>query len=281
MARVAIEDSYWTDPRRSKLARLIGNDVLADGVMIQAWRLAQEHWKRGRVLVPLELFDALPHSVEIRAAGFAEDRDGRVYVRGSAEHHAWLLERLANASAGGKKSATRKRDKKGQLQSKQTPSKNQVAPKIVQPSYSYSPSFSSSEEENKEENNSSFGTEIVKAQSESAPEKKRRNPWSDATRRKMAAFFIAYANGFKTRYGSTPEGIRGDPKLLGKLGAWVETLSEDRIHALVETYFRVEAKWIVERTHGPWEFFRILNQLGVALDSGQDPSSIKFGEVFK
>jgi hypothetical protein len=129
MARLTIEDCWWTDPRRSKLIKAIGDDDLADVVAIRAWRLAQEFWKHARGLVPKSIFQHLRNAQDLIHAGLAEDLGDEVYVRGSSAYLDWLIERQESGRVGGKKSAQRPRDARGRLLPDNDPSGIQAAAK--------------------------------------------------------------------------------------------------------------------------------------------------------
>lgn len=144
MARINIEECWWSDPRRMKLIELIGT-LGADGVAINAWRTAQEFWAKGE-LVPLSIWKHVQANDKLIQANLAEERDGGVYVRGSSQYLEWVAERRRAAAAGGKKSA-KKRAKKPQTpqaNGKQTQAKDELA-KQTQPSGSSSSSGSSSD----------------------------------------------------------------------------------------------------------------------------------------
>lgn len=116
MARINIEEIWWTDPRRSKLGELLGSDQLADGLALQAWHLAQRFWieeKNG--LIPKHIFQSLKNSSELIKAGLAEERGDFVYVSGTSKNNDWLCLRRSAGSKGGKKSAKRKRDALGRM----------------------------------------------------------------------------------------------------------------------------------------------------------------------
>jgi hypothetical protein len=55
MARINIEECWWSDPRREKLGKLLGNTDLTETVVVRSWRLAQEFWSKGK-LVPGHIF---------------------------------------------------------------------------------------------------------------------------------------------------------------------------------------------------------------------------------
>lgn len=144
MARINIEECWWTDPRRSRLTKLLGDEALADGTVVRMWRLAQEFWGRGRGLVPREIFETLEAAPKLIQAKLASEQGDQVYVRGSSQWFEWVHEKRAAASAGGKKSAQRPRNAKGQLlkMPKQEPSDSQVNAKRIQVSGSGSGSGS-------------------------------------------------------------------------------------------------------------------------------------------
>lgn len=144
MARINIEECWWSDPRRSKLIRLLGGDTRkADGLAIEAWRLAQEFWKHERKLVPLTHFDALEDSQCLIDAGLAEVRGSEVYVRGSSQYLEWVREQRENAASAGRASAQRPRDEKGRLLPKvqQVTNETPATSSEVQPSVSGSGSI--------------------------------------------------------------------------------------------------------------------------------------------
>lgn len=160
MARINAEEQWWTDPRRSLLIRLIGNEDEADGASIKMWRLAQTFWVSGRKLVPVDIFQSMAQSENLMKAGLASIEGDMVYVRGSSAYLDWIIEQReiakANGSKGGKKSAQRPRNKKGHFypavvdpetkpESKPCPSETQANPS--KPKLSYSCSYSGFKDE--------------------------------------------------------------------------------------------------------------------------------------
>lgn len=141
MARVNIEECWWSDPRRSKLIRIVGGDSrLADGLVMAAWRLAQEFWKHERTLIPLAHFENLEDYQFLIQAKLAEIREDKVYIRGSSQYLDWTYEKKEAGKKGGEESAKRERDEKGhflpkyaQAESKQSPSKVQAVPSASKP----------------------------------------------------------------------------------------------------------------------------------------------------
>jgi hypothetical protein len=114
MARINIEDKWWTDPRRESLAKSLGNPLLADGLMIRAWRLSIEYWAKNQ-LIPKHIWDSLEHGSNIIEHNLATIEQEGVYVRGSKESHDWVKLREKSVKAG-KISAEIRKQKYGTAQ---------------------------------------------------------------------------------------------------------------------------------------------------------------------
>lgn len=95
----------------------------------------------------------------------------------------------------------------------------------------------------------------------------------------MAAFFTAYAEAYREKYKSPPEGMR-DKALVGKVGHWIESVSESRAVQLVQVYLQIDHRMINDSCHDLWHFFRHLNRIGNALTTGVDPGGIDWEYVF-
>lgn len=149
MARINIEEIWWTDLRRSALINALGNnEQLADGTAIKLWRAGQSFWSENKGLIPLNQFQLMPHHQALLGCCLAELRGDWVYVKGAGQHFDWMGQKKVAGQLGGLKSSLRPRDSKGRLlaktqaevqaESKQDPS----TPKQIQASSSSS--FSSS-----------------------------------------------------------------------------------------------------------------------------------------
>lgn len=212
MARINIEECWWTDPRREKLAELVGGPMMADALAIRAWRLAQEFWGDGRQLIPPHVFSTLEANAKLIQANLAEEREDGIYVRGSSQRLEWHAIRREAARVGGLKSAEKKRKKV-----KQTPSKlNQT-----QPSHSHSLSHSSS--------NSNSGILALASQ----------------TPQTIVAF---YCDRWRERNGKNPD-IR--PKEAGQLTRLVKDVGLERAKEITLTYFRMPDPFFIKRGYDP------------------------------
>ena len=155
MARINIEDTWWTDPRREALSKLVGDELIADGVMVRLWRLAQQYWKNAEP-IPNHVFEHVRHRSEVVACSLASVEENGVYVAGSSKAFEWITKAKENASKAGKKSAEKRLLTKGTSQplpnqtrtpverNSTEPERNPTKPNDPEPSSSSSSSSSSS-----------------------------------------------------------------------------------------------------------------------------------------
>lgn len=144
MARINIEEKWWSDPRRLKLGQLLGNHYFTETVVVHAWRLAQEHWEKGE-LVPGYIFITLFGAYELLKSNLASLHEtiqfksnpirtpiehisntteqgsnivqthlsiiehSYVYVRGSEEWLSWGVKERQKRVEAGRKSAQKRR----------------------------------------------------------------------------------------------------------------------------------------------------------------------------
>lgn len=257
MARINIEDCWWTDPRRSLLIKNIGSEELADGSIIKAWRVAQEFWKSNKGLIPLELFETLPNYKNIIDSKLADVRNAFVYVRGSSAYLDWVREKREQASVAGKKSAESRKLKSGSAQpsSKKTKksannldkSPNEARTEFNDAEPSDSGSYSGSNSSSS--SNSDSGSAVITA---------------DA--KKANAFIARYCENFKLRYGSNPE-IAGKESGIAK--RVTKTLSEEKIRLYLDAYFQMPDAYVVKAKHPVYLFEAKLNEVTVFANSGQ------------
>lgn len=133
MARINIEEQWWTDPRREALTKLIGDELMADGAAIRLWRLAQEYWKRNAEPIPNYVFEYVRFSSELVRAGLALVRGSSVYVRGSSNAFEWMIKNKEKASKAGLKSAESRKLKHGSAQPRSAPSAASEGPPELGP----------------------------------------------------------------------------------------------------------------------------------------------------
>lgn len=240
MARLNIEDKWWTDARRYALAeRFDGNLFLADGVMIHFWLEAQKFWGNGRKKIPAFVFKKMTHSQLILDCELAIEQGGLVYVRGSRQWHEWYASRLATSAKGGKSRSNRV---------KQTPSKpeaNGVA-NAESPTPSPAPVPTPSPAlKNKE----------LKAAVAGAP-----SPSSQ--------FIGAYVLAYRKRYGE-----KARPDIGGKVQGGIKRLLGgmplERACEMIQVFLQMDDQWFLTKAHDFGTFEQNLTKVGLALDTGK------------
>lgn len=273
MARLNIEQCWWSDPRRERLADKVGGLELADAAAIRLWRLAQEFWQNGQ-LVPEQIFSTLKHSDVFLACQLAEARDGGIYVRGSSQYLSWTIEAKEQRKKGGRNSAQARLEKYG------------TARPQIQTGFELTPNSTRTGSNSLEVSGFSSGSEKkeitlrVQETADAVPAPiPKREKFNEHTRKKMQSFLAEYASGWKTKYGGNPESLR-DKGLVGKLGHWIETVSEDRALSLIQVYLQIDYRPFNESYHDLWQFFRHLNRIGVALDTGKTTGQVDWSYVF-
>ncbi len=112
MARININDKLWSDPRFDALKIMVGNEFVAIGIVVKAFRMAQEFWSDGEKLIPAETWDLYPFSY-LEKAGLADRTDSGIYVKGSQDNFDWLSKKRAAGKAGGLKSVQSRQNKYG------------------------------------------------------------------------------------------------------------------------------------------------------------------------
>lgn len=104
--------------------------------------------------------------------------------------------------------------------------------------------------------------------------------FSEETRLKMRAFIARYADLYREKYRAPPESIR-DKAIIGKIGHWIESVSEERAMQLLQVYMQIRYRPFDESCHDLWPFFRHLNRIGNALATGVDPQTANWDKIFR
>ena len=106
--RINVEEKWWTDERRYKLADKLGGDLrLADGMMIEVWALAQRFWGHGRKKIPINAFNQIRDHQLLFDCDLAAKHGGFVMVRGTREFAEWYASLLESSAKGGKSKGKR------------------------------------------------------------------------------------------------------------------------------------------------------------------------------
>lgn len=249
MARINIEDCWWTDPRRSKLSKLLGGEEIADGVAVRMWRVAQEFWGKSRGLVPAKIWNTLEHGSKLLEANLAEERADGVYVCGSSQWLDWVIEQKEKARIAGQKSAEVRRKKHGSAQPKpknprtkaeQVPNAPRTKVNDTEPSVSGSNSVSGS----------GLGSEVTVSSKQT----------------KAGAFIVGYKSRFLFAYG-TKANVEGKDAGIAKRVA--ERLSFDEIEIYLDAFFQMPDSELKKKKHPVFLFETKINEIAVFAQSGE------------
>jgi hypothetical protein len=202
MGRIGISQAWWSDPRRSALSKMVGNQDRADGIAVNCWRLISLNDKEGlkqsgyfNELIEVGLIDEdcnLLHSVVTFETSLPATQD--------------TLDLLLPVAARGK----------------------------LTPGH----------------------------------------------RTKINGLIGAYVKAYKARYGSNPEQIYSDKAILGKIKDWMKTTTEERAINLIQVYLQIDFKPFVDSFHNLWLFFRHINRISNALDTGQAVGGMDWNYIF-
>jgi hypothetical protein len=286
MARINIEECWWSDPRRDYLRRLLGTET-QDQVVIRAWRLAQEYWSKGK-LIPAYTYFVLEGAEALIKAGLARLHESEepnsnqveanavnlntcfVYVRGSSEYLSWTRDRREAARAGGLKSAETRR-RKAQAKANQIEASASKSNQ-TQASGSGSGSFSGSYK-----NKDSIGeTAVAVTPSKDLSENEQKNSLArtidkEVQNQKAKEFVGAYVKAYQSRFPDCRPEDLNDGKVRGQILNWIKEYPLDRACQLIQVYFQMDSKWFGTKGYDFLTFRNNLNKIGQALDSGSDP----------
>jgi hypothetical protein len=240
MPRLNIEDTWWTDPRRYQLARLVGSKRTADGLMLEAWLLAQSFWGNGRKKIPLMAFLEITDNQFIFDCDLAVKHGGFVYVRGTRQYHEWYATLKESSAKGGKLGGKR-------------PKRKQSGSRAEAESLTLTPTLTLTlKEKNEIEDRSAMGI---------APQEAPPSPSSK--------FIGSYVKAYQAKYGA-----KARPDLGGKTQGGIKRLLADtpveRACDMIQVYLQMDDAWFKTKAHDFETFAQNLTKIGLALDTGRE-----------
>lgn len=295
MASVRVEQSAISDPRFELAAKRMGvsrHDIL--GRMMFIWEHCTEqqtYYLQPEVVDTIACFEGFSLIICDPIVSLAEATDKGVRIKGTKGRIEWLGRLRKGQKSGGKsRSKKAERNPNGTFQhpiqdttsttsstpSSSHPGQSSVLTLTLSPSLAPSPVLFK-KEERREDNAVAHAPALAEGMKVPIPKKSK---YSDLTRAKMRAFVAAYADGYKTKYGGSPEGLKSKA-VIGKVGDWIEHVSEERACQLVQVYLQIDFRPINESYHDLWNFFRHLNRIGVALDTGKESEAPDWSKIFR
>lgn len=274
-ARINIESDLFTRNEWTDLVIHFKDRAKALGELNWAWITAQQFWFPDRNPIPHDVWKLQRLNDALIDCGFAEKREDGVYMKGSEAQFSWLFQKQESGRKGGEASAKKRAeqnttdvisissDAQADSSAAQAPlddaQVDSSAVKQIQPSYSFSSSYSSSEELN---------LKNLKANS-----RKRAPPPPG-----MGRFIATYATAWKARWKSRPD-LRG--KVQGQIKTFLADCPIDRACELIQVYCQMEEPFFVTKCHDFGTFLENIGKVNIALDTGQLPGTTDPFAFFK
>jgi hypothetical protein len=224
LPRLNVEDEWFDDPRRAELVERIG--IAADGVALRMWRLSQIYFRVGG-LVPIELFEKIPHWQEFEAVGLADRRKDGVYIKGQRERFAWIQARSDAGKVGGPAAAKKRKENK-----RRTATSNDDTNQ--QPTSSSSSSSSPSSSSSTSDSVSKKSLSRAKAQRSPA---------------KTSAVWEAYSEAYTERFGNPPADNVEERKHLSRL---IDKIGADDAPEIARFYLKHPNAFYIGKGYPTW-----------------------------
>lgn len=226
----------------------------AIGWVVRAFRLAQGFWCREQ-LVPKIIWDAVGFPPIMLKLGLIERRQEGIYVRGSEEQFAWLIQKSKAGKKSGISRGSRQLKEITHLEGTATNGEGTATNLFTPSSLLSSPSSLLSSLKTKTK-----GKELKASRSvEPSPS--------------ASVFIASYVKAYQKTYGkkSRPQ-ITG--KLAGQIKNLLKTVPMDRACELIQVYCQMNDPWFKTKCHDFGTFLENLNKVSLALDTGQsNPNS--------
>jgi hypothetical protein len=252
MARINVEDSIYRDPRFVQLCAKVGGMATALGTLVMAWDAAQRaFWKHSKTVPIEELRNKIEHLEQLVQVGLARIENGtEVYIAGSEEAFRSLEAKREKRRLAGQKSGEVRR-KKAERTKPNKREHNGTKRTNTNPSTSTSTSIIP------------FPTETGEVATLPPGE---RNP--------VGLWIKAYRDKYGVRYAVDGK----DGRMLISSG---KAHGLDRLELLIACYLAIEDKLYSAQKHPLSLFFRDLQKINVAAQTGIDPSKPERFDVSK
>ena len=265
MPRINVEETIWSDSRFLKLCILVGCEYRAIGLLVWAWRLAQNYVPKGPTEgqemrgIPEPAWDRNEYAEAIIRVGLARRVDGFIQVAGAKNAFDWLNRVRRGASKGGEAKARNHREKSLPLAAPSCPSL---------PSLSLS--FSNNETTKELQTNSLRDAASPDGSQATVPFESglkesgiRARPDRPSVREYVAAMVRAWS----ARWPNERPELGG--KEQGILKRVAKSYSAQRFSELYQAYLQCEDEWFKKKGYDLATFEQNLQKIATALARGQ------------
>jgi len=268
---------WFTDDRRFIFGDLINDQELADGIMMNVWKMAEDYWSDEKKLIPKALFMRFRHAQSVIDSGLAVEKEpGKIYVRGTEEHLSWREAKRRAGKAGGQKTQQNRRPDESNSSTclsrpeagakavlKQCLSRTQ-APSTLVPLYPSSLKEYSVGQENQKP---PVGQTAIAVADDLNQVIKKEN--GEAGKRgSVQKFIAAYVKAYEKRFpGQRPMEL-ADGRIQGQIKQLMKTFPVEKACELAEAYFQIDDPWFEKRGYAFDVFRANLNKIDQLLSSG-------------
>ncbi len=261
MARINLETDLFSDGRFYDLVVALGGKNQALGALVFAFVTAQKYWFPKRQRIPRKAWERQGLCDEIITCGLAEENENGIYVCGSEEQFQWLFE----ASEKGKRGAASRKTKYGAASPNADHRSTPVEPRSTcdEPltlSLSHKeliPSVLSADAPQQE-----FPGKVISIPNEEVKPNLVIAHWCDLYRKK-----------YNARY-------EVDKKTAGVISQKCKQWGFEKFSRLFQCYLAIDEKFYREQKHPLSLFFRDIQKISVAAQTGVDPSKVEDRDPF-
>jgi len=233
MARINVEDSLWADQRFIQLCIKTGDMAKAVGAVVLAFKLAQRFWVPDQRNIPSVQFRSTPLASDLIELGLAEylEDDQFVYVKGTKEQFAWLIQR-SEAGKAKKPRSLKSLENLPNGTERDLTERNGTKPLTLTPPPPLALALTLPQSlENQK-------TEIIETAEPPRPKKPEPNPLNKET-------WESYERAYQRRYGVPP--VR-NAKVNGQVAQLVKRLGAEA-PAVAEFYLSHNKAWYTQKAH--------------------------------
>lgn len=282
MARINFEDKLFRDARFMDLILTMGSREAAAGAVVLAWFVAQEFWLNGKHGIPIPEWSKRRLKNELIDCGLAEARGDFIYMCGSEEQFAWLIQKQEAGRKGGISSGV-VRNNPDAKSLENFPSETKRREAVASGAKPLTLTLTTTNQKSK---NTPFGRQEAlplpnDLQIESGIEAG--NPLaggrlSPAVRSQdlphaaapSQLFIAAWVTAYQSRYKARPV---IDGKTAGGVKRLLASVPLERACQLAQVYLQMDDPWFKTKCHDFETFAQNLNKVSVALETGNaDPS---------
>ncbi len=219
MSKLTVGEEFWTDPRIEVMAKEAPRHECY-GAILNLWRVGQLYWRKNKQLIPKNVFDLLPLSVQLVGASLVVIKSDGVYCVGAQER--WVSVDISKKRLAGSKSAESRRQKKGTKEpKKRTERKSQ---------FEHESTPSNTSQHHPTPVNDVFGLELEKHGVEKD------------TKGLIATFCVEYKKRYNVNYRITGKDINLLKSIQKSVG--IELYAK-----IVSAYLNMADKWFINKRH--------------------------------